>query len=128
MTTPANAPEILYVDDEALNVMVFSKLFEKRYRVHTAASGPEALQQLQENPEVKVLVSDMRMPDMNGLELITQAKRDYPDLKCFILSGFDITNEIREALEQQVIEQYFRKPIGRIEPIESAIDSSIYPN
>ena len=102
--------EILYVDDENINLMLFSKLFGKKYEIITAKSGNEGLEKLSENPGVKLIVSDMRMPGMNGIEFIQQAKGKRPELKCFILTGYDITEEISQALEKKVIEKHFTKP------------------
>lgn len=102
--------EILYVDDEDINLMLFSKLFGKKYEIIAAKSGNEGIKKLSECPEIKIIVSDMRMPGMSGIEFIYQAKAQRPELKCFILTGYDITAEISEALKNRVIERHFTKP------------------
>ena len=116
---------ILYVDDEFLNLLVFSKLFSAKYSILTAESGSEGLRKLEECPGVRAVVSDMKMPGMNGVEFVRLAKGRRPELKCFIMTGYDITEEIFESLRQRTIEECFSKPIVNIEPIEAAIDDAL---
>ena len=66
----------------------------------------------------------MKMPGMNGIEFIRTAKHDFPDTSFFILTGYDITDEILEALNGKLISKYFRKPFN-LEEIEAAIQEAI---
>ena len=75
---------------------------------------------LEENKEIEVVVSDMHMPKMNGVEFIRTAKQEFSHIKFYILTGFDIIEEIEDALEEQLIHNYFRKPLD-IEEMESSI-------
>lgn len=111
---------ILYVDDEPLNLKLFSINFKKRYNVLTALSGEEGLLLLSKNDQIKVVVSDMKMPKMDGIEFISQAKKDYPNIVFFILTGYDITPEISQALKNNLINRYFSKPLN-IEEIDKSI-------
>jgi YesN/AraC family two-component response regulator len=52
----------------------------------------------------------MKMPGMNGIEFIKKAKAKYPDKKFYILTGFEITEQIKEALDKGIILEYFCKP------------------
>jgi len=115
---------ILYVDDEPINLLLFKKNFEKTYTVITVESGHEGLEKLSNNPEIKVAISDMKMPVMNGVEFIRQAKREYPTVVFFILTGFEITEEIADALSNKLINKYFRKPFS-IQGIDYAINEVI---
>ncbi len=115
---------ILYVDDEPINLLIFRKNFEKSYNIITAESGFQGLERLKNNPAIRTVISDMKMPGMTGVEFIRIAKKEHPEIVFFILTGFDITKEISEALTDKVIHQYFRKPIN-IKEIESAINSVI---
>jgi response regulator RpfG family c-di-GMP phosphodiesterase len=112
---------ILYVDDEPVNVFLFSEMFGKKYTVLTADSGIQGLDVLKQHGNVKILISDMRMPGMNGLEFIEEAKGLMPSVICCILTGYDITPEIKKALQEGLIVKYFQKPFNMKE-----IDSSIY--
>lgn len=62
----------------------------------------------------------MKMPEMNGIEFVKIAKMDLPNKFYFILTGIDITEEINDALNENLINKYFRKPLN-IKEIESAI-------
>jgi len=115
-----NHIKILYVDDESINLMLFKANFKNKFNVITAESGLLGLDKLKENPEIAVVISDMKMPGMNGLEFIRLAKLDFPNISFYILTGFDITDEISEALDEKLIHKYFRKPFN-IKEIELSI-------
>ena len=92
---------VLYVDDEPINLELFEINLSKHYIVKTALSGPEGLKVLKGINDIKIVVSDMRMPQMTGLEFIDLAKALKPEIDYYILTGFDITPEIYEALRQK---------------------------
>lgn len=115
-----NKPTILYVDDEPVNLQIFELNFRQRFNVLIAESGAAGLAILKVHPEIKIVISDMRMPGMNGIEFITAAKRLYPQLTFFILSGFEITEEIKKAMNEGLVYQYFKKPCNLPE-IETSI-------
>lgn len=116
----SNAIKLLYVDDEPLNLQLFAFNFRSMFDVKTAESGSEGLEILRNEPDVSVLISDMKMPGMNGIEFVQKAKKQSPDIICFIMTGFDITDEILYALNEKLIHQYFRKPFDMKE-VERAI-------
>ncbi len=62
----------------------------------------------------------MKMPEMNAIEFITLAKKEFPNIAYYILTGYDITQEIAEALNNKLIFKYFRKPFN-LKEIEDAI-------
>jgi response regulator RpfG family c-di-GMP phosphodiesterase len=105
-----NKPKILYVDDERINLLLFEVNFKKDYEVLIAYNGPEGLKKLNANPDTELIISDMKMPGMSGVEFIRKAKEQYPNKKYYILTGFEITEEISEALDTELILQYFSKP------------------
>ncbi len=113
--------KIIYVDDEKINVMLFKINFSVHFEVHTGNSGFEGLELLEKHPETKVIISDMKMPEMNGIEFVKKAKEKYPEKKFYILTGFEITEEIQNALKSGLIQKYFRKPFNMRE-IENAIN------
>jgi len=112
---------ILYVDDEEINLQLFLLVFKKKFNVITAESGFEGLKRLEENKDISVVISDMKMPKMNGIEFINKAKKKYRNLSCFILTGFEITQEIAQALDEKLINRYFKKPFNSKE-IENTIN------
>ncbi len=113
--------KIIYVDDEEVNVMLFKINFSIHFEVHTGFSGYEGLELLDKHPDTKVIISDMKMPEMNGIEFIKNAKKKYPEKKYYILTGFNITEEIQDALKSGLIQKYFRKPFN-MQEIEKAIN------
>ena len=118
---------LLYVDDEPINLKLFVINFRSKYHVLTAGSGFEGLTVLNLQPTTHVVISDMKMPGMNGIEFIKAAKRDFPHISYFILTGFDITEEIADALKQGLIHKYFRKPFNMKE-IDASIQEAIAGN
>ncbi len=115
---------ILYVDDESINLLLFQAILGSKYNIVTAESGDDGLRQLTAYPDTVGVISDMRMPGMNGLEFINMAKTKFPDIFYFILTGYDITPAISNALEEGLIHKYFRKPLNHVE-IENAIEEAI---
>jgi len=115
---------LLYVDDEPLNLLLFEINFKKKYRVITATSGFEGLEKLQGNHDIIIVISDMKMPGMNGLEFITEARKLFHKNAYFILTAFDINNEIQAALDSKLIHRCFSKPFN-IQEIDKAIEAFI---
>ncbi|HOP05523.1 MAG TPA: response regulator [Tenuifilaceae bacterium] len=117
---------ILYVDDEPINLRLFALNLKRDFNVLTAESAAQGLEKLNTNEDICVVISDMRMPEMNGLEFIMKARTDRSDIKYYILTGYDITYEIAEALANGVINEYFSKPFEArriIEVINREIES-----
>ncbi len=113
--------KILYVDDEEPNLFLFKVNFQMKYPVLTATSGDEALDLLEDqHKDIIAVISDMRMPRMNGVEFISIAKEKYNNIAYFILTGYDYNDEIDSALKNKLIRKYFTKPF-EMKEIESAI-------
>lgn len=116
---------ILYVDDEEVNLFLFQTNFEGTYPVFTANSGEEGLRELQEHDDkIIVVISDMKMPGMNGVEFIRKAKEIHSNIVYFILTGYASNEEIEGALEERVIHQWFSKPFD-MDKIEEAIQEAL---
>jgi YesN/AraC family two-component response regulator len=120
----SNDIKIMYVDDEEMNLLLFKLNFEKKYLVVTANSGVQALELLDSHSDTVIVISDMKMPTMTGIEFIHKARIKFPNIKFYILTGYDITNEIQEALDTNMILNYFRKPFNFNE-IDGAIRTAL---
>lgn len=95
--TPAT---ILLVDDEPAIVRALaSELRMLSHTVHTASSGKEALQVLHAHT-IDILVTDLRMPGMDGLELLSQAEAIHGELQTILLTGFGDMQNVIEALNR----------------------------
>jgi YesN/AraC family two-component response regulator len=103
---------ILVVDDEVGIIKGLQNLLSKSgYLVHTAISGEEALNVLNQN-SVDILATDFKMKDgMNGIELITNAKQKYVDLKCILFTAHGSYELALEAIEAESI-SFIPKPIN----------------
>ena len=101
---------ILFVDDESQILRSITRLFmDTEYVVITAESGKEALDIL-ENQKVDVIVSDMKMPNMTGYELLSQVKKRFPSIVRIILSGFSDERIVFDALQRNMAKLYILKP------------------
>ncbi|MFZ5968754.1 MAG: response regulator [Bacillota bacterium] len=101
---------ILLVDDEIHILKSLTRVFiGTDYQIFTANSGADALSILR-NQEVDLIVSDMRMPNMDGYELLYKVKIDYPDILGVILSAYADEKLIFRALQQNIAKHYIPKP------------------
>jgi FixJ family two-component response regulator len=103
-------PTILAVDDEP-NVLKSLKrlLFDTDYKVLTAASGEEALAMFDE-ADIHLVISDYRMPGMNGVEFLSQVKKLYPETIRIVLSGYADVHAIVEAINDGEVYKFIAKP------------------
>jgi response regulator RpfG family c-di-GMP phosphodiesterase len=115
---------LLYIDDEPFNLTLFGINFQNNFNVLTAISGAEGLKILENKPDISIVISDMKMPGMNGIEFITKARQNFPEIKYFILTGFDLSSEIIEALDKKLIVRYFSKPL-QVNEILATLNESL---
>lgn len=106
---------ILYVDDEFLNLKLFEVKFGSKYHILTAEDGLKGLELLDKFPSVKIVITDMKMPTMNGIDFTLRAREKYPDINYFILTGYEINDEIKEAIGAGIIKTCFCKPFNWVE-------------
>ena len=88
---------ILIVDDEESVRRVFAARLSERYACTTAANTNEALARLTDN-EFALVLSDVQMPGLSGIELLRKIIRDFPDVAVIIVSGIDHSNRVIDAL------------------------------
>ena len=116
---------ILYVDDEDINLFLFQKGFESKYSVITANSGGKGLEKLAEHSdEIIVVISDMRMPLMSGTEFVRKAKALHQNIVYFILTAFEYSEEIDNAIKSKLVQDFFTKPFN-YEKIDAAINEVV---
>ncbi len=101
----------LVVDDDDLVRETFAAVLnDEGYCTETAASGKEALACLSDS-KFDLVLSDVFMPDMNGLELLNRIRQDYDDLPVIMITGYGNTSMAREALEHGACD-FVTKPCG----------------
>jgi DNA-binding NtrC family response regulator len=101
--------KILIVDDEAANLRALERLFRKEHEVLTAMSAVEALATLQTH-DVALLISDQRMPEMAGLELLTRTVALRPHMVRILLTGYTDVSSLIEAINCGHVYKYVTKP------------------
>jgi signal transduction histidine kinase len=105
---------IVYVDDERPNRVVFEQSFASRFRLRAVASGREAIEILRAEP-VAVLVTDQRMPEMSGEELLRLAKAQWPNTVRVIITAHSDLDPILSAVNEGLVARYIIKPWDRAE-------------
>ena len=108
----ANAalPVVLCVDDEPQILAGLSVSLRRRYEILPATSGAEALAVLAARPDVAVVVSDMRMPVMDGAAFLAKAKDVAPDAVRMLLTGYTDIDAAMNAVNQGQIFRFLTKP------------------
>lgn len=100
---------IMIVDDEPANLRVLARLFGDEYAVLTAGSGAEALALLQQY-DVALLITDQRMPEMTGIELVKKTAPLRPRMVRIILTGYTDVETLVDAINCGQVYRYVSKP------------------
>jgi response regulator RpfG family c-di-GMP phosphodiesterase len=100
---------VLYVDDERINLEGFKANYRRDYNVFTAVSASEALNLLGSN-NIHVLITDQKMPDTQGTELLAMAAKVYPQQTRIMLTAYADTESILSAFHDGDIFRYVLKP------------------
>lgn len=118
--------KVLLVDDEVLILNGLKNLIQwqqlKLVIEDTALNGEEAFEKFINNP-VDIIITDITMPKLNGLQLIRKIKEVNSETKFIILSGYDDFNYAKEGISLG-IENYILKPINE-EELEATLDNTI---
>ena len=102
--------QLLLVDDEQNIVRALVRVLRKDgYKIHTAHSAKEGLIILKDN-NIGVIVSDQRMPEMNGVEFLSEVKVLYPDTVRIVLSGYTDLQSVTDAINKGAIYKFLTKP------------------
>lgn len=110
---------VLIVDDDQSYRSILQAVFsDGSYTVSTAEDGRDALQRLKTNP-VDLVITDLQMPDVDGVSLIQEMKRYYPTTMVIVMSAFADEERYRSFLSDQPI-RCLPKPFRRTEVLEMA--------
>jgi len=101
---------ILFVDDQAHVLIALRQLFAPTgFEAHFAGSGKEALEIL-EKQTVDLVVSDLKMPEMDGYQLLREIQKKYPEVIRVMLCGYPEEKEALRALQDGTVKLYLQKP------------------
>ena len=117
--------KVLFVDDEEKVLRSLERgLLDEPYNKLFAKSSNEALEILQRD-EVHVIVTDMRMPGMTGLEFLRTVKKQYPHIVRMVLSGYTQITTILTAINQGEIFRFIAKPWKLEEEFKPAVRQAV---
>ena len=105
---------IVYVDDERANRVVFEQSFAAKFHVRALPSAAAALELLR-NETAAVLITDQRMPDMSGHELLVRVKQLYPEMVRVVITAYSELDPILAAVNEGLVARYVIKPWDRVE-------------
>jgi two-component system response regulator HupR/HoxA len=104
-----NRNVLLLVDDELANLQKLQRTFVDQYEVHSAQSGEKALEILRKTA-IDAIITDQRMPNMTGIELLEISQNISPNLARIILTGFTEVNDLIAAINTGKVHRYITKP------------------
>lgn len=101
--------KILFVDDESRIVSLLKMIFRATYDVYTASSGLEAIEIIKSH-RIDVIVSDQRMPEMLGIDLLTRVRAISPNTMRILLTGYSDLVAIIGAVNEGEVYRFINKP------------------
>lgn len=105
------AGRLLFVDDEENILRSLKRLFmDDEYEVFTATSGREALALLEKQEDIAVIISDQRMPEMEGVEFLEKSRQVSPQSIRILLTGYADANAAIAAINRAGLHRYLNKP------------------
>jgi len=116
-------PRILYVDDELINLELLQLTYLNDFTVVIAESAEKGLKLLELHSDIHVLISDLKMPVMNGLEFIKVVKQKHPEKVCMLLTGFMESDVMLEGFNKELIFRYLMKPWNKDELKETILEA-----
>lgn len=116
--------KVLFVDDDPVILDFYRDYLERQFEIETALSGTEALELLRNRGPYAVLVADMKMPEMNGIELLTEARRVAPDMVRLMLTADAERETAVDAINRGHIFQFLGKPCAP-EMLVMALEAAI---
>ncbi|MBI1822768.1 MAG: response regulator [Nitrospirae bacterium] len=101
---------VLFVDDEDLAILTISRVFQKDFTIYTARGAEEALEILRKHSAIIVLVTDLRMPKIDGIELIRLVANEFPSIVSILLTAYADMSLIADTMREGILYQYVSKP------------------
>ncbi|MDY6899750.1 MAG: SpoIIE family protein phosphatase [Cyanobacteriota bacterium] len=102
--------KLMVVDDELDNLDLLYRTFRRDFKVYKASDARTALEILDKEGEMAVIISDQRMPEMNGTEFFGLIVERFPDTIRILLTGFTDVEDLVEAINSGQVFRYITKP------------------
>jgi response regulator RpfG family c-di-GMP phosphodiesterase len=116
--------KIIFVDDDKKVLDSFVRIFRNKLDISVAENGNEALKLIAEKGPFAVVVSDYKMPEMNGLDFLAKVKKSYPNCIRIMLTGFADLDTAIKAVNESNIFRLLTKPCPK-ELMNKALDDAI---
>ena len=117
-------PKILIVDDERPTRDVMARVLSDKYECITAPDADQAMKAVAENPDLALIISDIRMPGEDGVSLIRRAKAANPSIACMLLTAYG-TVDLAVAAMKDGADDFLTKPITDLDQLELRVDKAI---
>ena len=106
---------IMIVEDDFLSTLFFQELFENKVkRIFSEKTGEDAIETLKSNPEIEIILLDIRLPGMNGLETIPFLKDINPNTVIIAQTAYSLDNDRQDSLLAGC-DDYIPKPVRSAE-------------
>lgn len=116
----SEAKRILVVDDDEMICDLLKETFQrKKYEVEIALKGKEALDRIREN-RFDLVLSDIRLPDISGMRVLTEIKKEWPDLGVIMITAYGSIKNAVKAMKQGAFD-YIPKPFD-LDELEMVVD------
>jgi PAS domain S-box-containing protein len=109
-------------DDQDYRQLLTSHLSRRGYEVESASNGREGLDKIAAGPAFAVLVTDLMMPEMDGLELLRKAREADPSLEVVVISGAGTLESAISAMRQNGAIDYLPKPLDKVTDLSLAVE------
>ncbi len=115
--------KLMVVDDEPDNLDLLYRTFRREFRVFKADGAVSALKSLETEGEMAIIISDQRMPVMNGTEFLSKTVERYPETIRILLTGYTDVEDLVDAINSGKVFKYITKP-WKPEELKSVVDQA----
>ncbi|MCW3785633.1 response regulator [Plebeiibacterium sediminum] len=100
---------LLYVDDEQSNLRIFKDTYRRNFNIFLASSAKEGIE-IMENNHIDLILSDQRMPEMTGVDLLKYSFQKFPKVNRILITGYSDIDAVEDAINKARVFQYVQKP------------------
>jgi serine phosphatase RsbU (regulator of sigma subunit)/CheY-like chemotaxis protein len=123
-STNSKKLKMMVVDDEVDNLDLLYRTFRRKFTVYRAEGALEALELLGQEGEMAIIISDQRMPHMNGTEFFGKVVEQFPDTIRILLTGYTDVDDLVNAINSGKVFKYITKP-WKPEQLNSVVEQAL---